>query len=104
MFLAYDWCGTPGVQTFIKLIKTAITIIRYAVPIGLVIMTSLDIFHKVLNPDDKDGQKKILNRVVAAVIVFFVPTIVNILFVIIDKGLGNDANSRASISECWGGQ
>lgn len=101
MYILFNWCSQPGVKTVFSLIKTAFTIIRWVVPIGLIIMTSLDLFNKVLDPDNKDAQKKILNRIIAAVIVFFVPTIVNLVLRLVDVGMGHDSNTKESVMECW---
>lgn len=101
MNILFDWCAQPGVQSVFGLIKTLLNIMRWVVPIGLIIMTSLDIFKKVLNPDDKDGQKKILTRIIAAVIVFAVPILVRLVLNLIDIGLNNNTASSTSASACW---
>lgn len=101
MNILFDWCAQPGVQSVFGLIKTLLNIMRWVVPIGLIIMTSLDIFKKVLNPDDKDGQKKILTRIIAAVIVFCVPILVRLVLNLIDIGLNNNTASSTSASACW---
>ena len=101
MNILFEWCSQGGVQRVMGMIKTIINIIRWVVPIGLVVMTSLDVVKKVINPDDKDGQKKIMHRVIAAVVVFFIPLFIRFTLGLIDIGLGNDATSSASYSECW---
>ena len=103
MFLVFNWCAQPGVQSAMKVIRTIINIIRWVVPIGLVVMTTVDLFSKVLNPDDKNAQKKIMNRVIAAVIVFFVPTLVSLVLRLVDIGRGVKTNSSSSVSACWRG-
>ncbi len=96
MYILDFWCGDPGVKSVISMIKTLLSVIRWVVPIGLIFMTGLDIFKKVLNPDDKDGQKKILNRLIAAIIVFFVPLLVRFVLKLVSVGGGNN-----NISSCW---
>ena len=99
--LVFNWCSQAGVQNVMKIIKTLINIIRWVVPIGLIIMTTLDIMKKVINPDDKDGGKKIMTRAIAAVIVFFVPLFIRLVLRMVDIGMGRNANSVNSVSECW---
>ena len=72
-------------------------------PIGLIIMTSLDIAKKVLNPDEKEGQKKIMHRVIAGLIVFFVPLFIRVVLRIVDIGVGNGNGSGAYSGAvgCW---
>ena len=100
------WCEEANVRNAFVLIRGALNILRIVVPIALVVMTSLDIAKKVINPEEKDGQKKIMTRVLAGVIVFFIPTIVSLTFKLIDIGKnGGNAyqDSRSSLSKCWGG-
>ena len=103
MNILFDWCGRCGVQKVMYLIKTLVNIIRWVVPIGLIIMTSLDIAKKVLNPDEKEGQKKIMHRVIAGLIVFFVPLFIRFVLYIVDIGAENKngTSSYNSALKCW---
>ena len=103
MNILFDWCGRCGVQKVMYLIKTLVNIIRWVVPVGLVIMTSLDIVKKVLNPDEKEGQKKIMHRVIAGLVVFFVPFFIRFVLGIVDKGAENNSgtSSYKSALSCW---
>ena len=100
------WCSQAGVRQAFSMLKTVLKVLRIVVPIALIVMTTLDITKKVINPDEKDGQKKIMTRVVAGVIVFFVPTIISLAFKLIDIGKnGGNAykDSRSNLSACWDG-
>lgn len=100
--LVFDWCGSEGVQKIFELIQTLLTVIRWVVPIGLIVMTSIDIAKKVINPDDKDGQAKLMNRIIAAVVVFLVPILVRLVLTLVDVGLGNTPGETNSITgDCW---
>ena len=101
MFMLFEWCSQDRVLRVFGLIKTILNVIRIIVPIGLVVMTSLDVMKHVINPSDKDGGKKIMHRVIAAVIVFFIPVFVRFTLKIVDIGLGNDSRTSNSISACW---
>ncbi len=94
--IGISWCGDGGVAPLLHMIKILINVIHLVVPIGLIVMTTLDIMKKVINPDDKDGQKKIMIRAIAALIVFLTPTIVKFTLNIIDA---NSSNSE--LSSCW---
>jgi len=102
---SWSWCsGEHSIAPLLHLIKEILNIIRIIVPIGLILMTTLDISKKVINPDDKDGGKKIMIRAIAALIVFLVPTIISITFKIIDWSNGNDGsydNPTSGLSQCW---
>lgn len=66
----------------VRIVRTLITLIKYVVPIVLIIMGMLD-FGKVVigNPDEqmKKSKSAFLSRLLAAVLVFFVIYIVEIL-------------------------
>ena len=97
----FDWCGKCGVQKIMYLVRTLIDIIRWVVPIGLVIMTSLDVVKKVINPDDKEGQKKIMHRVIAAIVVFFIPLFMRLILGLVDIGLKNGSDPYKGAQACW---
>ena len=103
--LDFDFCGACGTRQAFAIIKTLLTWVRIAVPIGLIALTIVDVSKKTLKPDDKDGQKKILTRLIASVIVFFVPVMVRFVLRLVDAGMGkgNQMNSIRSQScyEIW---
>lgn len=79
MIIDFDWFSRPEVQNVINMVYKVLELVRIAVPVGLIVMTSLDIAKKVINPEEKEGQKKIMIRFLAAVLVFLTPTIINIV-------------------------
>ena len=104
--MSWDWCsGKNSIQPIFHMIKQVLEILRIVVPIALIAMTSFDIAKKVINPEDKDGQKKIMYRVIAAVIVFLVPTIIKLTFRVIDWGMTGNKDSyqesESGLSACW---
>ena len=65
-------------------------------------MTVYDVAKSVINPDSKDGQKAILNRAISAIIVFFVPLLVNFVIRLIDIGKDNNTVSgEVKSGSCW---
>ena len=95
MLIDFDWFAQPEIQNIINVIYKLLGLIRIIVPIGLIVMTSLDITKKVINPEEKDGQKKIMIRLIAAIIVFFVPVMVRLIFKLADiniDNIGKDTN------------
>jgi hypothetical protein len=98
----FDWCRDgSGIIKAMSFIKAILNVIRILVPIGLVGFTVFEVVKKVINPDDKDFMKKIGNRIIAAVVVFFVPLIVSLVLKIIDIGTGNTSASSNSLGRCW---
>lgn len=99
----FDWCPSDdkGLVPVFRIIKMCLNVIRIAVPIILIVMTVLDISKNVINIDDKVSMKKIGTRIISAIIVFLVPTIVNIVLGLVDVALGSGTNNNTSLSDCW---
>ncbi len=58
-------------------------VFKVAIPLILIIFGMVDLGKAVLSSDDKavsKAAKSLLNRVIAGVLIFFVPTIVGVLF------------------------
>lgn len=101
---SWDWCDQEGVRDVFHLAKSVLDVVRIAVPIALIALTTMDIIKKVIDPEEKEGQKKIMTRAIAALIVFIIPTLVKITFKIIDWGMGRDGsydNAESGLSKCW---
>lgn len=72
---------TSELKTILAVIKAVINLIKWAVPILLIIMGTMDIAKVVMSngSDDKEvkaAQKKFITRVIYAVVIFLIPTIV----------------------------
>lgn len=89
LLLDVDWCAQEGVKKTLEFIFSLVNILRWAVPIILIIMVMFDVGKTFVNPDTKDGLKPIASRVIAAVLVFLVPTFISLVFKVIDIGLGS---------------
>ena len=99
---AYDWCRDgSGIIKALSFIKAILNIIRWIVPIGLIGFTTYEMVKKVIDPDNKDSMKHVINRVIAAVVVFFVPLIVKFSLKIVDIGMGNNTASGQGLGPCW---
>ncbi|HIS12812.1 MAG TPA: hypothetical protein IAB40_06880 [Candidatus Onthocola stercoravium] len=66
-----------------QIIGYAFLVLKIVIPIILVVLGIVDIGKAVLSSDEKlikDGVMKLVKRVIAAVIIFFIPTVINVLF------------------------
>ncbi len=97
-------CGSGMMEQipslFPKVVSTAYTIIQIVVPIVLVVIGLIDLLKSVSSQkedDIKKGQQILIKRIIAAVVVFLIFTIVK--FVI---GLASDGNSGIiDCTECF---
>jgi hypothetical protein len=92
--LAID-CSNDKLATIITLLKLFLQLLQIIVPIGLILLGSLDLGRAVIASDEgaiKKAQKRFINRCLAAVLVFLVAAIVRFAMAFI----GNDA-----WKDCW---
>lgn len=92
----------------ITFLKSVLTIIQWAIPVLLIIMGSIDLGKAVLASDDKEikgATSKLVKRAIAAIAVFFVPLLVNLLINMVgDSGKGSDGVIKANFWSCWSGK
>lgn len=97
-------CDDYGIALYLRSVQRALGVIHFVVPVILIIMATINLAQLMLNPDDpqKKKWKSLINKFIAAIIVFFVPMIANIIFSFMPdsfdiKGCWNAANQKANI-------
>lgn len=86
-------CSSGTLSNVLSIIKRLMTIIQIVVPILLLVFATISFIKLMQNPDTKNGNKKIINQFIAAIIVFFLPVIVNVTM--------NLLGESTDISTCW---
>ena len=86
-------CSDVALGATLKVLKNMLTLIGIITPILLLVMSVINIIRLISNPDEKKNVAKIRNSIIAAIVVFFVPTIVNATMNILDENF--------VISSCW---
>ncbi len=86
-------CNSAALAGVLSALKKIIRLIQIIGPILLIIAIALNVFKLLSNPDDKKIPKKILNSVIAAVLLFFIPMFVNLVMSL----MGENFN----VSACW---
>ena len=84
---ASTFCGDDGVQSILGLVGLAITILKWAVPILLIIIALFDLGKAVVGQDPekiKNTYSGLIKRAIAALIIFFIPAIVGLLLDAVD--------------------
>ena len=103
-------CCPKAAFDIISIVKFVINIICWAIPIILIVLCILDIAKIVTagNIDDKlkkEVTSKVTTRIIFAVIIFLVPTIVRLLFNFIPVVSVDSNNSTigkgATWQDCW---
>ena len=91
-FLAVSDCS-GGIVSLIATSQKIIHLVQIIAPILLIVMASIYLIRLMNNPDDKKGFSRIKNSFFAAVFIFFVPMIVDVLMGML--------GSNFTISACW---
>lgn len=86
-------CHDPGIISLIAIIKNIMDIVQIIVPILLIVYLSIQLTRMVVNPEEKKGMSKIKNQILATILVFVVPVIVNAFMNIMPQTF--------QISACW---
>ena len=84
-------------------VRSVLTIIQIAIPILLIIMGSIDLMKAVMagkEDEIKKAQGTFVKRAIAAVIVFFIPLIVNLVMGLITIDT-TDSGDPVKYQDCW---
>lgn len=89
-----DACSDYALANILSLTQTAFNIICIAVPIILIFSLILTIIKVITDPDQKHFIRKIISQIAAAIIIFCLPTLVNLIMSWLPDGGMN-------IGSCW---
>jgi len=98
-FLACD----ENLLPIVKFVKGIFQLIQWLIPIGLIIMASIDLGKAVLSSDDKEikqATSKLIKRAIAAVAIFFIFILVNLVMGLVTGSGAKEADSE-SWQDCW---
>lgn len=85
-------CGDSILIPFLSILKKFLNIIHIIVPLLLILSVTLSITKLMQDPDDKKAPKKIINSVIAIVLIFFLPVFLDLVV--------NLTGEEESISNC----
>ena len=97
VFLEVEACYDGSLQNIFALARLVVRILQIVVPIGLIVMGTIDMAKSVIAGDEKkmkEAQKPFVKRIIAAIIVFLIPYIVNLVINLVVS----DASEWKS---CW---
>ena len=86
-------CSDYALAMSLDTIRKFMNIIQIIVPIILILMAVIGLTQLMTNPERKNGLKNLYNKIVAAIVVFFIPVIINAVLLIMP--------STFSVSACW---
>ncbi len=94
-----------GFDFIVRIIKNGLfPILQIGIPIILIVLGTLDLGKAVISSDDKavkEAQGKLIKRCIYAIAVFFIVTLVNLLFTMVGNIAGDAAPGLTEWSQCW---
>ena len=110
MIQILDCQGAMGTVT--NAVDTVLTIIRWAIPVVLIILGSIDMFKAMTKGDDKEQAKvrqTFIRRLIYALVAFLIPFFVNLAFSLASRlmqgdDVGDDLTSvkrEGGFIQCW---
>lgn len=94
-------CGDYGLANILFVIQRVMTLFQIIVPI-ISIVSLITIFLKLLmKPDDSKLKARIKNWILALIIFFILPIIIDVVITNTDIVINNKSTSDYSISSCW---
>jgi len=86
-------CTDYGIVAVLDITRKIFDLMQIFIPILLLIMATVNFIILITNPDAKNGKKKIINQFLAAIIIFFIPTMMNAVL--------NMLPNNFEIAACW---
>ena len=90
-------CLQPFFLRILYIVGKILNILRFAVPIILIIRIGIDVYKSIIDPENKEGLSKTKNRILASIIVFLTPTIITLLYEFIEKNIVNNEYSDLTV-------
>ena len=90
-------CGDYAVAATLNLVHIVVNLMLVVAPIVLVISLAIVFTRIMINPEDKKGNKRLLNIILATIFCFFIPVVANILLSILPE----EYFSQLNLAACW---
>ena len=86
-------CNSTELSLILPIIRRIINLIQLIVPVILILYATIQLAQAVINPDEKNNNKKIFNKILAAVIIFFIPVFIDMVMGLVGE--------NTDFSSCW---
>ena len=86
-------CNSPALASFFSIAKKILLFIQIIGPLLCIISLSISFINLVVNPEEKKEPSKIKNKIIALIVLFFVPVIVNATMGLLDDSI--------EFTRCW---
>ncbi len=86
-------CSSPALSAILSTSKRLITFIQILGPLLLLVALVINFVKLMSNPEDKKLKKSLINSLIAAVLLFFIPMLINVTMKMLDDTF--------TVSACW---
>jgi len=86
-------CTDYGLVGVLNITRRILDLIQFIVPIVLIVAGTIQFIQLTINPELKDGLRKVLNKLIATIIIFLLPSLIDLVLGV--------ASSNFSIAACW---
>ena len=97
-------CGNEDLLTILAVVRTALNILTFVIPIILIVLGIVDLSKAVVSSDEKktkEAQKMFFTRVIYAVVIFLIPTIMSLLFNLLPETVFGSGIDGYTWKDCW---
>lgn len=86
-------CSSPELSSILRVCRNILSFIQIVAPLTLLVMTIVNLIKMMTNPEEKKSINKLKNSFFSAIIIFFIPMLINVLMQLMGSSL--------NISTCW---
>ena len=97
-------CGDQDLLTILGVVRAAINVLVFVIPIILIVLGVVDLSKAVVSSKEdevKKAQKMFFTRVIYAVVIFLIPTIVSLLFNLLPEAVFGGGMNGYTWRDCW---
>lgn len=88
-------CNDYGLVAMLDIVRKVFDLLQIVVPILLIVMVTVQLIQMTANPEEKKHMKRLINKFIAAIIVFFLPTMLDVIL------SWMPSNQTFQVSDCW---
>ncbi len=94
-------CADYALANILNTVHQVVNMIAIIVPILLIVSIIFSLVGFLVNVDQKNKSKKIIQKLAAAIIIFLLPTIVDTTMSLLDYAGGDVESNNFQVASCW---
>lgn len=98
-----NFCERPGILKAFQIVGYVLFVIKILIPLILIGMGTYDFAKAAISSDDKANKtalNSLVRRIIIGVVIFFIPTVINLVINMIDSSINSDLGEGSKFSNC----